>query len=294
VFGTINVNKLKNMTSHDVVAKLRKILKIKQIGHTGTLDPMAVGVLPVCIGKATRLIEYFESSKAYRAYIKLGIETNTYDAEGQVVETKPVNVDFDKINEYLECFKGEIEQIPPMFSAVHYQGKRLYEYARKDIEITEIPKRKVTVNKIELINIPDKNSKNPVLMLNIDCSAGTYIRSIAHDLGEKLGCGAHLSYLTRTRAGKFSIDDAYTLDEIQDLHESGNSDKFLINPINILPLEILQIDEASLEKIKKGQNFVSTNSLLNTAQTVQLVLENRLAAVAYIEDNIIKPVKVFV
>jgi len=292
LFGVINVNKLKGMTSHDVVSKLRKILGIKQIGHTGTLDPLAVGVLPTCIGKATRIIEYFESSKAYRAYIKLGISTSTYDAEGEILETKPVSLNIEQVKECLEMFKGEIIQTPPIYSAVHYKGKRLYEYARKNIEIEDIPTRKVTINSIELINIPDEKSENPVLMINIDCSEGTYIRSIAHDLGEQLGCGAFLSYLVRTRAGRFNIDDAHTLEEIEDFCKTDDYDKFLINPVGVLPLEILEIEEDLLSTIKNGQSFSSDAPMKNNI--LQLICKNQLAAIASIEDNIIKPVKVFI
>jgi len=152
-FGIINVNKPKGFTSHDVVAKLRKILRIKQIGHTGTLDPMATGVLPVCVGKATKIIQYLESSKAYRAFIKLGIKTDTYDMEGQILEKNPVILDIEGIKKYLESFRGEIIQTPPIYSAIHYKGKRLYEYARKNIEVTDIPTRKVTINSIELVEV---------------------------------------------------------------------------------------------------------------------------------------------
>jgi len=357
-FGIINVNKPKGFTSHDVVAKLRKILNIKQIGHTGTLDPMATGVLPVCIGKATKIIQYLESSKAYRAFIKLGIKTDTYDMEGQILEKIPVNINMDEIKKYLKDFKGEITQTPPIYSAVHYKGKRLYEYARKNIEITDIPTRKVTINSIELLDIlspppphasviarseatkqsmnscfldcrvgakvPPRNDENPVLIVDIDCSEGTYIRSIAYDLGEKLGCGACLSDLIRTKAGRFTLDKTHTLEEIESYYQSRDFDKFLLNPVEILPLEVLEVDEVLLEKIQKGQCFtidqnflchsevnsknlpdkqqksLSPNEqILRYAQDdrkslLQLVYKNKLAAIARFEDNVIKPVNVFI
>lgn len=291
-FGIINVNKPKGFTSHDVVAKLRKIFNIKQIGHTGTLDPMATGVLPICIGKATKVIQYMESSKAYRAFIKLGIKTDTYDMEGEILETKPVALDIGLIKKYLEDFKGEIIQTPPIYSAVHYKGKRLYEYARKNIEIEDIPTRKVTVNSIELLDIVDKESKNPILVLDIDCSEGTYIRSIAYDLGEKLGCGACLSGLTRTKAGKFTFEESNTLEEIQYLSETNDLNNIIINPVEILPLEILEVTEILLEKIKNGQYFSTEKEL--RSNLIQLVYKNKLAAIARFEDNIIKPVNVFI
>jgi len=330
IFGIINVNKPKGFTSHDVVAKLRKILKIKQIGHTGTLDPMATGVLPVCIGKATKTIQYLESSKAYRAFIKLGVKTDTYDMEGQILEKNPVNLEIEEIKKHLESFRGDIIQTPPIYSAVHYKGKRLYEYARKNIEITDIPTRKVTVNSIEPVKIltddtevnlqsschcerseaihqsltnqwiaslqAPLNDENPVLIVDIDCSEGTYIRSIAHDLGEKLGYGACLSDLIRTKAGKFTLETTYTLEEIESFSQSENFDKFLINPIKILPLEIFEIDENLLDKIKNGQYF-SVDFLTHSPKSssfLQLVFKNKLAAIARFEDNIIKPVNVFI
>ena len=293
LFGIINVNKPKGFTSHDVVAKLRKILKIKQIGHTGTLDPMAVGVLPVCIGKATKIIQYLESSKAYRAFIKLGIKTDTYDMEGQILEKNPVNLNIDEIKNYLEDFKGEITQTPPIYSAVHYKGKRLYEYARENIEIIDIPTRKVTINSIELIESLDENSENPVLVVDIDCQEGTYIRSIAYDLGEKLGCGACLSGLTRTKAGKFTFEKTYTLEQIEEFCKTADFNKFLVNPIEILPLEIFEICEDLLDKIKKGQYFPSPTPYPNNC-FLQLVYKNKLVAIARFEDNIIKPVNVFI
>jgi tRNA pseudouridine55 synthase len=346
-FGIINVNKPKGFTSHDVVAKLRKILKIKQIGHTGTLDPMATGVLPVCIGKATKIIQYLESSKAYRAFIKLGIKTDTYDMEGEILETNPVDLDLNKIKKHLATFKGEITQIPPIYSAVHYKGKRLYEYARKNIEINDIPTRQVIVNSIELIDVlichcerseaihqlltnewiassqaprnDDqflKNSENPILIVDIDCSEGTYIRSIAHDLGEKLGYGACLSDLTRTKAGKFNLEKSHTLEEIESFYKIGDFDKFLINPVEILPLELFEVEENLLKKIKNGQYFPTCHAeLVSVSQNhetlkqvqgdnsliqhgnksiLQLVYKNKLAAIARFEDNIIKPVNVFI
>ena len=294
-FGIINVNKPKGFTSHDVVAKLRKILKIKQIGHTGTLDPMAIGVLPICIGKATKVIQYLESSKAYRAFIKLGIKTDTYDMEGEILEKTPVTLNIEEIKKHLKSFNGEITQTPPIYSAVHYKGKRLYEYARKNIEINDIPTRKVTINSIELIGISDENSENPVLIVDIDCSEGTYIRSIAYDLGEKLGYGACLCDLTRTKAGKLTVDKTHTLEEIELSCETGDFNEFLMNPIEILPLEFFEIDEILLDKIKKGQYFyVDSLSSLPNYYFLQLVYKNRLAAIARFEDNIIKPVNVFI
>ncbi len=292
LFGIININKPKSFTSHDVVAKLRKILHIKQIGHTGTLDPMATGVLPVCIGKATKVIQYLESSKAYRAYIKLGIKTDTYDIEGQILKKNTVHLNLDEIKAFLEDFKGEITQTPPIYSAVHYKGKRLYEYARKNIEVKDIPTRKVKINSIEIIDLTDKNTENPTLIIDIDCSEGTYIRSIAYDLGERLGYGASLCDLVRTKAGRFILEKSYSLKEIELFFQNDEFDKFITNPIEILPLEIFETNDILLEKIKNGQHISTENKF--GSNILQIIYKNKLAAIARFEDNIIKPVNVFV
>ena len=291
-FGIININKPKGFTSHDVVAKLRKILNIKQIGHTGTLDPMATGVLPVCIGKATKVIQYLESQKAYRAFIQLGIKTDTYDVEGELLEKKTVKIDLEEIKKHLESFKGEITQTPPIYSAVHYKGKRLYEYARKNIEIKDIPTRQVTIKTIELIDIQDKDLENPILIIDIDCSEGTYIRSIAHNLGEKLGYGACLKDLIRTKAGRFYLEKSFSIKEIEEHVKSGTHDKFLVNPTEVLPLEILEIEEDLLIKIKNGQYFQNKHPIQSSI--IQLVNNNKLIAIAKAEENTIKPTNVFI
>jgi len=291
-FGIINVNKPSGCTSHDVVAKIRKILKIKQVGHTGTLDPMAIGVVVVCVGKATKLIQYLESGKAYQAGIKLGIETDTYDIEGETLKEIPVKYNKQKIDEFLTSMIGDIEQIPPMYSAVHYEGKRLYEYARKNIEIKDIPKRKVRINSINLISTSEVNSEHPEITLDIDCSEGTYIRSIAHDLGEFLGVGACLSSLVRTKAGKFCIENSFTLEQIENLSQKASFEDFILNPSDYIAFASIEVDETLLAKIKNGQ-FFNTQETFNS-DFVKILYKNKLAAIGRLEDNIIKPVNVFV
>lgn len=293
-----------------MVSKLRKILNIKQIGHTGTLDPMATGVLPVCVGKATRIIQYLDTSKAYEAYIKLGIKTDTYDQEGKIIEANSVKLDILKIEGALSEFQGEITQKPPIYSAVHYKGKRLYEYARANVEIEDIPERKVFINSIKIENILDKESDNPVIVVDIDCSGGTYIRSIANDLGDKLGYGATLWDLVRTKSGKFLLEDSHTLDEIQELHRnefssnsSGDNSKMcvstrlneiLVNPVCAINLECCKINENELDKIKKGQ-YIEIHQKENREQRkIQLIFEDRLAAIAEIREDKIFPLNVFI
>jgi len=289
--GIINVNKPKGCTSHKVVSRIRKILGIKKVGHTGTLDPLAVGVLPVCTGKATRIIEYLDTSKAYRAYMLLGVRTDTYDLEGEVIGKKPVKPDISQIEEYLKEFKGEITQIPPIYSAIHYKGKRLYEYARKNIKIEEIPTRKVTINNITLLDVENPKSENPVIVVDIDCSGGTYIRSIAHDLGEKLGYGCCLKDLIRTRSGKFRIEDSLTLEQVEEYRQKGETDKFLTPPEKVLELEVMEINEEGRNRIKNGQNLSLPNQ--EGERLVQLVYNHNLAAIARVKEEEIKPVKVF-
>jgi len=295
LFGIINVNKPVKFTSHDVVSKLRKILNIRQIGHTGTLDPLAVGVLPVCIGKATRIIQYLEGSKAYRAYVKLGIRTNTYDADGEIIEDNPVNLDLQRIQDALKEFQGEITQKPPIYSAVHYKGKRLYEYARANIEVEDIPERNVHINSIELLDILNKDSDHPTLIVDIDCSGGTYIRSIANDLGDILGYGASLDSLIRTKSGRFTIDKSHSLEEIQEFFRSGRLNEILINPVDVINLERVSITEDQINKVTKGQyiKICDENKLANI-EKIQLIYENKLIAIARIEEDKAFPINVFV
>lgn len=295
LFGIININKPKGITSHDVVSRLRKILNIKQIGHTGTLDPMATGVLPICIGKATKLIQYLDDTKAYRAYIKLGIKTLSYDLESEIIKRIPVSFDINRVKEIVSEFQGEIIQKPPIYSAVHYKGKRLYEYARKNIEIPDIPERKVFIKNIEIVDVNDEKSENPTIVIDIDCSSGTYIRSIANDIGSKLGYGAVLSDLTRTKAGKFYLDNSYTIEKIKEIYQNNKTISFLTNPINVLDFNKINIEEPLLIKIKNGQCFSIKNiDNLEENEKLLLVYEGTIMAIAKFKDNKIFPTNVFI
>jgi len=283
------------MTSHDAVQKIRRILKIKQVGHSGTLDPFAQGVLPIFIGKATKLIQYFDTSKIYRAYVKLGISTETFDSEGEIIQQQAVKLDLEQTNKALMNFQGEITQTPPMHSAVHYKGKRLYEYARKNIEIEDIPQRQVTINSIKLIETLDETSENPQIVLDIDCSGGTYIRSIANDLGNILGYGAYLQNLIRIKSGKFEIQDSLDFEQIEEAAKNGKIGSLLINPIDVLDLLPIQINKDDLIKIKMGQIIdPPENIALEEEQTILLVFENQICAVAFFKENNICPRNVFV
>ncbi len=217
--GIINVNKPLGITSHDVVYRLRRILNIKKIGHTGTLDPDAAGVLPMCIGKGTKLAELLTGAdKQYLAELTLGAITDTQDASGEVLESFAVDVTEEEIIAAVKNFIGEIEQIPPMYSAIKIDGKKLYELAREG-KTVERKARRVTILNIEVKNI--NLEKNTVEML-VDCTKGTYIRTLCEDIGRSLGCGGYMSKLTRTRSGRFNIDDAFDLDTIAQMAESGD------------------------------------------------------------------------
>ena len=283
LFGFLNIYKPVGMTSHDVVAVLRRITKIKQIGHTGTLDPFAQGVLPVCIGKATRLIEYLPDDKEYIATVQFGSATTTYDVEGEVTFTSDKKISATEID--LKPFEGEIEQFPPIYSAIKVNGKKLYEYAREGKEV-EIKPRNVTIEKIELKNFNEQTQQAEIL---IKCSKGTYIRSIAHDLGQNLGVGAHLIKLVRTQAGKFRVENSVQLDGI-------NVKENLINPLRMFDLPILGVNDAELERIRHGVSIETPqNSTVLTSNDRFVVLEynDYVVAIGMINGKTIKAKKVF-
>jgi tRNA pseudouridine55 synthase len=225
--GFLNIDKPAGITSHDVVAYIRRAARQKRVGHAGTLDPGATGVLVVALGNATRLIEYVQeaTSKRYRATVRLGLTTTTDDAEGQVLETRAVpSLGVAAIEQALESFRGTISQVPPMYAALHHEGRRLHELAREGI-VVERAARPVTIERLELLDWSP-----PLLTLDVMCSKGTYIRSLARDLGEALGCGAHLEALRRTAVGTFLVEDAIPLDRVTEWQgnrvtgEAGNGD----------------------------------------------------------------------
>jgi tRNA pseudouridine55 synthase len=215
--GILNVNKPREKTSFSVVTLVRRLTGEKRVGHAGTLDPLASGVLPVCIGQATRLVEYMmDTAKTYRAEIELGITTDTYDAEGKVTQkTDASNINRKQVETALSMFRGEITQTPPAYSAVKYHGKPSYKLARAGIAI--VPKRRLArIDRIEVIDW-----QPPVVTVEIDCGKGTYIRSLANDLGQMLGCGAYLKNLARLRCGAFDIADSVTIDELEEAFRVG-------------------------------------------------------------------------
>lgn len=224
--GILNIYKEKDFTSHDVVAKLRGILRQKKIGHTGTLDPQATGVLPVCLGKATKLCDVIgDWDKSYKATLLLGTQTDTEDIFGKVTDQKRVQVTKEEIIEIIHSFEGDYAQIPPMYSAKKIKGKKLYELAREGIII----ERKAANVKIHAVRILEVNL--PYVVFEVDCSKGTYIRSLCRDIGEKAGCGGCMAALERIRVADFSMDKAYTLSEIETLRDQDQLTK-AIRPID--------------------------------------------------------------
>ena len=221
--GVINIYKEAGYTSHDVVAKLRGILKQKKIGHTGTLDPQAQGVLPVCLGKGTKLCDLLaDHDKEYEAVLRLGITTDTQDMEGNVLQESSVQVSEEEVRTCILSFQGEQMQVPPMYSALKVNGKKLYELAREG-KVVERKARPVTFHKIEVLWM-----ELPKVKIRVQCSKGTYIRTLCHDIGEKLGCGGCMEELLRTRVERFALEDAVKLDEVQKAMEEGTVDSLIL------------------------------------------------------------------
>lgn len=232
--GIINVYKEQGYTSHDVVAKLRGILHMKKIGHTGTLDPDAVGVLPVCIGRATKLCGMITDwGKAYEAVMLLGTRTDTQDVSGTVLEQKEVNVTEVQIMDTINSFVGEYDQIPPMYSALKHNGKKLYELARQGIEV-ERKARRINISSIH-VNELNMEDKVKTVTFTVECSKGTYIRTLCEDIGNKLGCGACMQSLKRTRVGLFGTDTSYTLSQLQELADNSKIEDVIIAVDNMFP-----------------------------------------------------------
>lgn len=242
MLGILLIDKPLGITSHDVIARLRRKLQTKRVGHAGTLDPLATGLLVVAVGPATRFLQYLPlEPKEYIGTVKFGIETTTQDAEGEIVAEKTVPADLmSAIDQALPQFKGAISQIPPLYSAVKKEGKPLYVYARRGEDVEREP-RNVYISEVEVL---EQNGNE--VDVRVVCSGGTYMRTWAHDLGQNLGCGAHLSGLRRTRVGKFSIDDAITLEE-------ATADDLLPLSEALPPVPLVQLNSHQVHAIRHGQ-----------------------------------------
>jgi tRNA pseudouridine55 synthase len=247
--GLFIVNKSVGMTSHDVVNAVRRLAGLRRVGHAGTLDPLAQGVLVLLLGPTTRLSRFVMGhNKRYRAVVRLGEVTPTYDAESEVTERRSVRVTRAEVEDALAQFRGPIRQIPPMYSAVRVKGQRLYKLARRGQQV-ERPPRDVTLHQLELVTWA-----SPDVTLDVTCSAGTYIRTLAHDLGETLGCGAHLAALTRTASGPFTLAQSHTLDALRALAEDGRLATALLPPtaaLSDIPAAVLTPEQEHI--VRHGQ-----------------------------------------
>ncbi len=254
VNGIINIYKEKGFTSHDVVAKMRGILKMKKIGHTGTLDPEAEGVLPVCLGKGTKLVELItDKDKTYEAVLKLGIVTDTQDLTGEVLKVSEVKADLPEITAVMLSFIGEYDQLPPMYSAIKVNGKKLYELARQGKEI-ERDTRRVVIHDIRILDYSESEHE---VKVSVDCGKGTYIRTLLHDIGEALGCGGTMKSLIRTRVGSFLLKEALKLSEVEELVRSDRISE------HILPVEELFRDYRKIIVEKEFDKFIHNGNVLS-------------------------------
>ncbi len=282
--GVINIYKIKGFTSHDVVAKLRGILRQKKIGHTGTLDPDATGVLPVCLGSATKLCDMLtEKEKEYIAKVQLGITTDTQDMTGTVLTRKEVKVTEEEVTLAVQSFVGDYEQIPPMYSALKINGKRLYELAREGKEV-ERKARMVKIHEIEILEM-----QLPMITMRVGCSKGTYIRTLCHDLGEKLGCGAAMAELERTKSGQFTSDTAITLEELEEkLHLAGEQREEAITSL-VIPVDRMFMEYSRLILLQNWEKLViNGNSFEEKNLKKEFQNENREDKSqyrVYIEEN---------
>lgn len=302
--GVLLLNKPKGMTSHDCVFRLRKRLRIKKIGHTGTLDPDVSGVLPICIGKATKIAEYLTGSeKTYEGQVTLGFSTTTEDASGDVVKTKQVDgvITRTEIEKIFNELTGEISQTPPMYSAVKVNGKKLYEYARKGIEVDR-PTRTIFIHQLTLLESVDEFSGEEIsFRFRVTCSKGTYVRTLAVTIGDKLGYPAHMSDLTRTASGSFDLMQCITFEEIEKLLEENALGERLLSIENALfHLPKIQINDTVAEKVKNGAVLELNQDIqINQESNLYLMMNKQGQCLAIYQihpkkNGYIKPVKVLV
>ena len=253
--GILNVNKPRGMTSFAVVSLVRRLTGIRKVGHAGTLDPIADGVLPICLGPATRIVDYIVGQpKLYRAAVRLGVATDSYDSEGEVVATgDPSGVSRDDVEQALAGFVGEIQQMPPMYSALKYQGQPLYRYARAGKTVPR-QERTVRIYRLELLRFD-----SPIVEIELEVGKGAYVRSVAHDMGEQLGCHAHMEQLTRVRSGPFTLDSAVELRELEAAAERGDWEELLLPADRVLESwHAALLGEPHSQDVQHGQLLVLT------------------------------------
>ncbi|BAZ32730.1 tRNA pseudouridine synthase B [Cylindrospermum sp. NIES-4074] len=286
--GFLNLNKPFGWTSHDCVARVRKLLRLKRVGHAGTLDPMATGVLPIALGKATRLLQYLPGEKAYKATIRLGVRTTTDDLEGEAIATQPSpGLNLADVKAALCQFIGTIEQIPPSYSAIQVEGKRLYDLARKG-EVIQAPARTVEISQIEFLEW--REGDFPELDIAIACGAGTYIRAIARDLGEVLETGGTLAALTRTQSSGFDLTNSFTLTELEAQLSEG-----IFQPVPpdaaLQHLPSVTLPALSAKKWCQGQQVPVTPDVVGILRIYEA--ETRFLGIAQSQDGMLTPQMVF-
>jgi tRNA pseudouridine55 synthase len=288
VQGFLNLNKPYDWTSHDCVARVRRLLRLKRVGHAGTLDPAAIGVLPIALGKATRLLQYLPGEKAYKATVRFGIRTNTDDLQGEVINSQPCpGLNLTEIKTLLCQFTGQIEQIPPSYSAIQVEGKRLYDLARQG-EIVQAPVRTVEVLSIEILDWRDGDF--PELDLAIACGAGTYIRAIARDLGILLNTGGTLAALTRTESSGFHLQDSLTLTDLENQLQTGTFQP--IAPDTALQkLPSVNLPEIYAKKWCQGQQVSVNLDVMGIVRVYEQ--ETRFLGIGKSQDNLLTPQMVF-
>jgi tRNA pseudouridine55 synthase len=288
VFGFLNIDKPRGITSHDVVAQLRRHAKkttgTDKVGHAGTLDPLATGVLILCLGHATRLSEYaMQSTKEYRASVHFGLETTTYDAEGEILAQKDISLNPLEIEAAFTPYLGAIQQVPPIYSAIKKDGKKLYDIARAG-ETVGLEPRSVTIHSLKLVDW-----QAPVATIDVVCSAGTYIRSLAHDLGADLQTGAHLSGLIRTRSGSFSLENAVSLDTL--LQDEAWTRHLIAPKTALSDWQSIEISSEQAQELKLGRFIPKTDALENPF--IMAYLGEQLYAILENRSSQWKPHKVF-
>ena len=284
--GVFLLDKPQGMSSNDIMQKVKRLFQANKAGHTGALDPLATGMLPICLGEATKFSQFLlDADKRYVVTAKLGERTDTSDAEGQLVETRPINVETSQILTALEQFRGDILQVPTMFSALKHNGKPLYEYARAGITV-EREARPITIFELNFIEY-----QAPFLTLDVHCSKGTYIRTLVDDLGEVLGCGAHVTVLRRTAVADYPAEKMMTWDALQALAEQGDLDQHLL-PIDtaVSKLPALKLNAEQSKGIGFGQRVKFANEAKLRGQVRLFSDKNIFLGVALIDDNnVIRP-----
>ena len=297
--GMITVYKEKGYTSHDVVAKLRRILHQKKIGHTGTLDPDAVGVLPVCLGKGTKLCELLtDKDKTYIAVCKLGVVTDTQDMSGSILQQNKAEVTMKEVKECITSFLGAYEQVPPMYSALKVNGRKLCDLAREGITV-ERKARMVRIYEAELLSFDEVEQ---TFSMKVHCSKGTYIRTLCHDIGIRLGCGAAMMELTRTQVAQFLLEDALTLEQVEELFESGKLNDYVVPVDAMFPAyKKVYVKEEACKRLYNGnllyqQDLQEKNEKEQDADSEEMLVyddKGRFIAIYKKENREYKPVKMF-